>query len=54
MGTQESRGPVSNGNTSPRITESCHLQNDYTFFYIEFNKMLLPQSISYPTQQTKQ
>lgn len=40
MGLQESRGSASNGNKSPRIIQSYHL-DDYIFFYAEFNKMLL-------------
>lgn len=55
MRPKESRGPVTNGNKSPRITESYHLENGNTFFYAEFNKMLLPRSIACQlNQQTKQ
>lgn len=54
MGTQESRGPASNGNKSPSITELYHLENDYTFLYEKFNKMLLPRSISFPIHPKKQ
>lgn len=54
MGTQDSRGPASNGNKSPSITELYHLENDYTFLYEKFNKMLLPRSISFPIHPKKQ
>lgn len=41
MGTRESRSPVSNGNKNPRVIQSYHLENDYTFFFAEFNKKML-------------
>lgn len=41
MGTQESKNPASNGKKNPRVIQSYHLENDYTFFFAEFNKRML-------------